>query len=185
MATRVANANTNPQDLELSTDEEDKLPKVKSRKRKGKKTDAEKAAEKAAAALKREQGLAAVSIVEEDMARQASIQGSTPHASSVLRQLSYVVPDLPAARSILEEVAADTLTSTADDTEEDLRPAKKYRPLREDVKAFKAAKGKAKALDFSEAMVSITQLKHTHILTYSNRKLIQTRKRSPMTAARW
>ncbi|KAF7982132.1 hypothetical protein HWV62_29865 [Athelia sp. TMB] len=96
MITRTANANTNPMDLEVPSDEE-VLPRKQTKKRK----KVVKTQEEVDAIDEQRDGvLAAVSHLEDDMQSQAMMQDGTPRVVSTVKSISradsYVAPDPPA-----------------------------------------------------------------------------------------
>lgn len=144
MTTRPGNANKNPLDLEVVTSEEDKPKAPTKRKKLVKRTQDEiEAGEE-----KKSKVLASIGRLEEDMARQVSVNDRTPHALSA--RLSYVAPDPPAAFVKPASSRGKVIAATEDDSDEEIRPAKKARPIRDQVdnvklqrEAEKARKAKA------------------------------------------
>lgn len=164
MVTRAGNAHTNPRDLEVVTTDEDTPPKTKvKRKKKTRQTQEEIDAH----LEKRSKVLASISTLEEEMAHEAIVNNTTPRApSAVNRKHSYVVP-VPAF--VLTKRAARPAvvdSTTEDDTEQDIRPAKKARPIRDelnDIKAQRAEKEAQKAKVWLIMMSNIATAQPPHI----------------------
>ncbi|KAF7985441.1 hypothetical protein HWV62_5177 [Athelia sp. TMB] len=130
IVTRAANANRNPNDLEVvsSEDEEEEYPVRKTVKRKKKivKTQEELDAEEEL----RNAALATVSHLEVDMERQAKIHDGTPRTSSAVsisRRSSYVVPDPPARSQ--PKPRSNVILSTTEESEDILPPAKRTKAV--------------------------------------------------------
>ncbi|KAF7966671.1 hypothetical protein HWV62_37521 [Athelia sp. TMB] len=125
IVTRAANANRNPNDLEVvSSEEEEERParKITKRKKKIVKTQEELDAEEEL----RNAALATVSHLEVDMERQAKIHDGTPHTSSAVsisRRTSYVAPDPPARSQ--PKFRSNVILSTTEESEDILPPAKR------------------------------------------------------------
>lgn len=173
MATRAANANKNPMDLEVSSDEEAPPKPIKKRKKKHQKTQEEIDAEE----QKRDDVLAAVSHLEEEMVHQNSINDNTPHASSTAKHVSrvgsYVAPDPQPAHTKPTSRPSAIFTTTDDDSEEVQRRAKKAKQPRGEnnsiavkqvVRKASSTKATQKKKDV-DMMVSAIESYLNHILT--------------------
>lgn len=165
MVTRAGNANKNPMDLEVVTSDEDKPKAPAKTQHKRKKTVKKTQDEIDAAEVKLGKVLASISRLEEDMAHQVSTDNRTPRAVSARH--SYVAPDPPAALAKPASRRAQVVAASEDDTEEEIRPAKKARPLVKQIDniklqrvAEKARKAKAEPKMVSD--FTITQ----HSLTF-------------------
>lgn len=153
IATRKTNANFNPGDLEGSYDEdEEPSPKRTGKRKKStkqpgppKKTQDELDAE----VQKRDLAIEAVSVLEHDMARMATLHESTPRAPSAAKALSrgpsYVAPDPPPPPRRQSKKSQIVTSTTEDDSEEERRPTKKTRPLREAIGTVTSERAKTVA----------------------------------------
>lgn len=158
MQTRINNAKVNPLDLEGPSSDEDRAPKPPGPKRKRKTPQ-----EKAAIEEKRSDALAKVGELEEDIAQQVNLEAGTPRTIS--RKASYECPDPSpvAAKSKRMPVSSRVDIFSEDDDFKELPPAKKRRPLKEQLDRIKAAQAAKRSADKDLATVRVrfdTQLEH-------------------------
>ncbi|KAF7970643.1 hypothetical protein HWV62_23328, partial [Athelia sp. TMB] len=126
IVTRAANANRNPNDLEVVSSEAEVEPPKMTMKRKKKVAKSQE--ELDTEERQRDAALATVSHLEVDMERQAKIHDGTPRTSfslSVSRHGSYVAPDPPA---ISQAKARVTMTLSATEEESDVIQPRAKRP---------------------------------------------------------
>lgn len=154
IATRRTNANFNPGDLEGSYDEDEEPSPKRTGKRKKLRSKQPKPPKKTQDELdaelqKRGLALEAVSVLEDDMARMATLHESTPRAPSAAKVLSkspsYVAPDPPSPPRRQSKKPQIVMSTTENDSEEERRPTKKTRPLREAVNAVTSKRAKTAA----------------------------------------
>lgn len=174
MATLATNTNRNPMDLEVSSDEEAAPKPLRKKRKKLQKTPEEIDAEE----QKRDNALATVSNLEEEMTRQNSINDGTPRPPSTARYIfptgSYVAPDPQSARIKSASKTTAILTTTDEELEEAQPQAKNARPPRSEsndtnVKQV-ASKVRNKKLAQQKkvdvSMVSVIESYLKHILTF-------------------
>ena len=155
MQTRAKNANVNPQDLEVQSSEaEDAPPPLQKRKRAVKSKD-----EKAADKQKRLDGIEMVGLLEEEIAEQVIVEASTPRTVPALkkpsRTSSYECPDPPPVAVKPRVSASRVILSSEDEDSEEIRPAKKARPIKDELDRMRAKQVSEKAAELDSVLVSV------------------------------
>lgn len=173
IVTRATNAGKNPLDYEVPTSEEEDAPRAPTKRKKPTKKTREEAH---AAEERRDAALADVGTLEEDMARQASINEGTPRPASISqRSSSHVVLDLPSAR-VKHSIIESSLTSTDDERAEFQPPMKKAKPFH-DKPGDSRSKGKGR----EERTVSTLSILE-QILTFTGQDSAKAKSGKPLKA---